>query len=168
MMWTALTGSRQFTLDDFKGPIQWIAFSRDGTRFATASRDKRLMVWDSASGRRILNVQESKANVNTVAFNSAGTLLLTADVTGTASVWDARTGQLLSQYIQGASTMQQAQFSRDGNRVITRLDKSVMIWDTHADTRNPSDISAYLRCRVPFRIESEQLVPSSPDPDCAR
>src|SRR5215813_13068140 len=106
----------------------------------------------SGSGRRILTVHEATANVNTVEFNSSGTLLLTADVPGSASVWDANTGQLLSRYAQGASPVDRAQFSADGNRIITGSLKRAMIWDTRSDTRDPSGISAYIRCRVPFKL----------------
>jgi len=168
VMWNALTGSSLFTLDDFKGPIRWLAFASDGNRFATASRDKRIIVWDSASRRRLLTLPEAKANANTVQFNNAGTLLLTADVVGSASVWDLRTGRLLSQYVQGASAMDHAMFAQDGNRIITSMVNNVMVWDSRSDARNPSEISAYIRCKVPFRIESEQLVPTPLDGSCAR
>ena len=168
VMWSVANGSRRFTLDDFKGSIRWIAFSADGSRFATASRDKRLIVWDSASGRRILIVHEANANVNTVEFNSVGTLLLTADVPGSASVWDAGSGQLLSRFVQGSSPVDRAQFSADGKRIVTGILKRALIWDTHSDTRSPAEMSAYIRCRVPFRVDSEQLVPASLDTSCAR
>ena len=155
---------------DFKGTVFTAAFSADGSKFATASRDKRVVIWDTQTGKALISFQEAKSsNVNSVEFNQEGSLLLTSDVTGGVSVWDAASGRLLSRYFQSPPPMLVAQFSGDGTRAMTVGGREVMVWDTRLDTRTPAEISGYARCRVPFRIEAEKLLQSEIDSrDCAK
>ena len=58
-----------------------------------------------------------------------------------------------------------AVFSPDGSRVITAsLDDTFKLWDVHLETRDPNEIAALVKCRVPWRLQEGKLVPATPDP----
>jgi WD40 repeat protein len=163
-VWDLASGARLLTLDSFHGDIYSVDFSNDGSRLVTASRDHRLAIWDATTGRLLLDLQEAKwSNINSAHFNPEGTLLITGDTTGYAAIWDVRSGRLLGTYFQGGSTMGNARFSPDSRRALTDMANEIAIWDVKQDTRSSAELSAYVRCRVPFRLEAENLVQTQPE-----
>jgi WD40 repeat protein len=164
-VWDLITGTRVLAIDDFRGDIFSVDFSPDGSRLVTASRDRRLVIWDVKTGKILQAFQEAKqANINSAHFNRDGTFLITGDIAGVMAVWDVRTGRLLSNYFEARDILLDAQFSPDGRDAMTRsAGPNVVLWDVRSDTRSSADISAYVRCRVPFRLEAENLVRTQPE-----
>jgi WD40 repeat protein len=68
-----------------------VAWSRDGTRIATAGEDGTAKLWDAKTGEELLTIIGHEGSVEGVAFNADGTLLATAGVDGTAKLWDVGT-----------------------------------------------------------------------------
>jgi len=157
-------GSQKLEIVDFRGSIRSAAFSPRNTSFVTASRDKRVVIWDAESGAPLVNFREAdSANVNTAEFNHVGNLVLTSDVSGSAAVWDSATGRLLARYSRVTIPLVRAHFSRDAAQALTSNPFEVMIWDTASDLRTVGQVSAYVRCHVPFRLESENLIQTEID-----
>jgi len=163
-LWDLDNGSQKLEIVDFRGSIRSAAFSPRNTSFVTASRDKRVVIWDAESGAPLVNFREAdSANVNTAEFNQKGNLVLTSDVSGSAAVWDSATGRLLARYSRGTVPLVRAHFSRDGAQALSSSPGEVMIWDTASDLRTVEQVSAYVRCQVPFRLESENLIQTEID-----
>ena len=93
------------------------AFSRDGSRVATASRDDTARVWDVTSGAEIARLMHDAA-VNAVAFSRDGSRVVTASSDGTARVWESSSGQEIARLIHDANVTAVA-FSRDGRMIAT-------------------------------------------------
>ncbi|WP_328708415.1 Hsp70 family protein [Microbispora hainanensis] len=80
-------------LDEFTNHtdlVEDVAFSSDGTRMATASRDKTVLLWDITaihSPRRLATFIQENDEVNGVAFSPDGRILATAGKDGTATLW---------------------------------------------------------------------------------
>ena len=72
-----------------------VAFSPDGTRLATASKDHTARLWDARTGQFLRECKGHTNMVTSVAFSPDGTRLATASYDWTARLWDARTGQQL-------------------------------------------------------------------------
>ena len=68
------------------------AFSPDGSRIVTASRDKTAKVWDAKSGAEILTLKGHTDRVTSASFSPDGSRIVTASVDKTAKVWDAKSG----------------------------------------------------------------------------
>src|SRR5262249_26022113 len=67
------------TLRGHESSVLGVAFSPDGTRLATGSRDGVAKVWDVATGRELRTFQEQKGGfVRKLAFSPDGTRLATA------------------------------------------------------------------------------------------
>jgi WD40 repeat protein len=78
------------------------AFSPDGARILTASRDKTAKLWDAASGKLIASF-EHRANVRRgawAAFSPDGARILAASWDKTAKLWDAATPKELARQVK--------------------------------------------------------------------
>ena len=66
-----------------------VAFSPDGRRLASGSRDGTVKVWDAAEGRELLTLKGHTDWVQGVAFSPDGRRLAAGGRDGTVTVWDA-------------------------------------------------------------------------------
>jgi eukaryotic-like serine/threonine-protein kinase len=81
-----------------------VAWSPDGKRLATGSRDGTAKVWDAASGQELLTLKGHSNFVISIAWSPDGKRLATGSWDNTAKVWDAVSGrELLTLEGQGAA-----------------------------------------------------------------
>ena len=71
-----------------------VAFSPDGQRLATASRDNTVRLWDADTGQPVGDPLTGHSDwVCSVAFSPDGHRLASASADNTVRLWDADTGQ---------------------------------------------------------------------------
>ena len=143
--WDRLCHSSLLDLKGHSGPVTSVAFSPDGKRLASASRDPskipfapgEVKVWDAMSGQETLTLKGHTAPVNCVAFSADGKRLASASGSpsvknklGEVKVWDATTGEgllTLKGHGQGVTSVA---FSADGKRLASAShDQTVKVWD---------------------------------------
>jgi WD40 repeat protein len=74
------------------GRVEWVGWSPDGTRLATACH-WTVRVWDAVSGAELATLIGDHYNwVVSVGWSPDGTRLATASHDQTGGVWDAETG----------------------------------------------------------------------------
>jgi WD40 repeat protein len=107
-----------------------IAWSPDGSKAATSSRDGTAKVWDGNAGREILTVLErDRSNsVWSVAWSPDGSKLATAGSDANAKVWDAASGRQLLALPQIFTTS--VAWLPDGTKLATgSADNTARIWE---------------------------------------
>ena len=110
--------------------IESAAFSPDGRRVVTASRDHTARVWDAVTGEAITGPIRHGDIVWKAVFSPDGLRVVTASQDGTARVWDARSGQAVSRALPHRLPVVDASFSPDGRRVVTAgTDSTARVWD---------------------------------------
>ena len=108
--------------------VENVAFSPDGARILTASRDKTAKLWDAASGKLLASFDHQGRVLHGV-FSPDGTRILTASADKTAKLWDATSGKLLTSF-DHQDWILHAAFSPDGSRILTAsADKTAKLWD---------------------------------------
>jgi WD40 repeat protein len=68
-LWDAATGALIRTFEGHSGAVNSAAFSRDGGRVLSGSRDNTIKLWDADTGALIRTFEGHAGEVNSVAFS---------------------------------------------------------------------------------------------------
>ncbi|MFF8973598.1 NB-ARC domain-containing protein [Streptomyces sp. NPDC014995] len=118
------------TLTGHRGPVYAVAYSPDGARIATSSRDTTVRMWSSATGETLHTLTGHHGPVRAVAFSPDGRLLATGGRDATVRIWDAATGQAVRTARGHDGPVLAMTFSPDGSLLATgSSDTTVRIWD---------------------------------------
>src|SRR5262249_54435286 len=82
----AATGKLIFTLKGHKDPVSGVAFSPDGKRIVTGSRDKTAKVWNAQTGQEVFTLKGHAREFSSVAFSPDGRRIVTGSWDKTAKV----------------------------------------------------------------------------------
>jgi len=106
------------------------AFSPDGSRIVTASRDGTARIWDALSGAELVVLDGHSGAVQHASFSPDGRRIVTASRDGTARIWDVSSGVELVALEGHDGAVFRAEFSPDGDRIVTAsADGTARIWD---------------------------------------
>jgi WD40 repeat protein len=113
------------------GLVDSLAFSPDGQRLASGSRDQTLKIWDCATGKELLALEAQVGWGNSVAFSPDCRRLAAALDDHTVKIWDSATGKELFVLKGHAGVVHGVSFSPDGQRLASASDDhTVKIWDS--------------------------------------
>lgn len=90
------TATPSMRLTGHEGEVVDVAFSPDGARLATASRDRTVRVWDTATGETVMILSGHESSVRDVLFTSGGNHLVSGSSDGTARIWDLNNGEAVA------------------------------------------------------------------------
>jgi WD40 repeat protein len=116
-----------------RADVRSAAYSPDGTRIVTSSRDKTARIWDARTGVQLAALSGHDSAVVCAAYSPDGTRIVTSSFDKTARIWDARTGAQLAVLSGHDSFVVSAAYSPDGARIVTAsTDKTARIWDARS------------------------------------
>jgi WD40 repeat protein len=119
------------TLEGHTAAVRGVAFSRDGSRLATASQDSMVRVWDAHTGEQQLLLKGHGAAVAGVAFSPDGKHLASASEDKTVRVWEIPGGreQLILEGHTGE--VSGVAYSPDGKHLASAsYDQTLKLWNT--------------------------------------
>ena len=72
-----------------------VAYSPDGTKIVSGSRDKTVKIWNANTGLYLKTLKGHTESVNSVAYSPDGTKIISGSDDETIKIWDANTGKCL-------------------------------------------------------------------------
>jgi WD40 repeat protein/serine/threonine protein kinase len=110
--------------------VYFAAYSPDGTRVVTASRDHTARIWDARTGAQLAVLSGHTDIVYCAVYSPDGTRVVTASRDHTARIWDAYSGAQLAVLSGHDDGVNSVSYSPNGMRIVTAsFDKSARIWD---------------------------------------
>ena len=91
--------------------VMSVSWSPDGTRLASGSVDKTVLIWDAASGEQLCSLTGHSDGVTSVSWSPDGKRLASGSFDETVRIWEFATGKELSQLNVGYA------FSRCSTRI---------------------------------------------------
>ena len=160
-----------FTLAGHTDWVNHAAWSSDGTRIVTASRDGTAKVWDARTGEELLTLSGHAGWVQHAAWSSDDARIITAGWDGIAKVWDGRTGEELRTLSGSGGSLYYAAWSSDDTRILTagqdgsariyfaRIDDLIAFACTRTDRNlTQTEWERYIGRDVPYRQTCPDLL----------
>ncbi len=130
--WDAMTGEVRADFVADKEGLYSVAFSPDGTRFASSGRDNVVRIWDleRSEPRSLLKGHSASWGTYDVTFSPDGDKLASAGGVR-VMVWDAHSGKVLLQLTPVRGEMTSVAFSPDGMTIATAgVDRTIYVWNS--------------------------------------
>ncbi len=116
-----------------KGMIWQLAWSPDGTRLASGSRDKTIRIWDGHTDQLLYTLKGHTDYVYCVAWSPDGTRLVSGSHDKTIRIWDGHSGLLLHTLAIHTNQVYSVAWSPDGTHLASGSgDNTVRIWDGYS------------------------------------
>ena len=134
-LYDAATGREIRTFSDHTSMVSVTAFSPDGKRFLTGSRDHVVNMWDAVTGRKLRTFSGHTREIVSVAFSPDASRVLSAS-RDNIKMWDAQTGREIASFsgeniFSWKHSFYTAKISPDGSQILSAGDSdgTITLWD---------------------------------------
>src|SRR5581483_6749777 len=111
--WDLATGRQLLCLEEHKGPVTTLAFSPDGSQFASGGEDETIRIRDTRSGKLDCELRE-RTRIQSISFGGRERLA-SVSMDHNVKVWDTKTGHQLVTLREEENKVSVVAFSLDGS-----------------------------------------------------
>jgi len=115
--------------------VNAVAYSPDGSRIVSGSRDETLKIWSASSGKELATLSGHTDFVSAVAYSPDGNSIVSGSSRDeTLKIWDASSGKELASLSGHTSSVDAVAYSPDGSRIVSgsSRDDTLKIWDANS------------------------------------
>ncbi|MCJ8267937.1 MAG: GTP-binding protein [Psychrosphaera sp.] len=121
------------TLHGHTDIVYGIAFSPDGHKIASSSKDNTIKIWETDSGKNSASLKGNTNNVTSVAFSPDGKKIAAGSTAHTINIWETDSGKKSATLRGHEHSVYSVCFSPDGKSIDSgSFDKTIKIWDVGA------------------------------------
>ena len=118
-------------LDGTPNSVSALAFSPDGTKLASGSKNKTVRLWDTFTNGELVSLQKHTGEINALAFSPDGKMLASGSTDKTVQLWDTATGAHLATFTTHRRRIAALAFSPDGRTLASgSMDGTIRFWNT--------------------------------------
>ncbi|MCP3063996.1 WD40 repeat domain-containing protein [Myxococcus sp. K38C18041901] len=129
-VWDVATGKRLQTMEGHEGEVRGIAWSPDGKRLASGSRDHDARVWDVETGEQLHAFGRQEGQVTSVAFSPDGALLAVGNLGWRIHLYDLDTGEKVTTLKGHQQSVLSVTFHPSGRWLASGAsDDTVRVWE---------------------------------------
>ncbi|QSQ26425.1 WD40 repeat domain-containing protein [Pyxidicoccus parkwayensis] len=129
-VWDAATGTHLQTMEGHEGEVRSVAWSPDGTRLASGSRDHDARIWDVETGALLHAMTGQEGQVTSVAFSPDGRWLAAANLGWLVRIFDVATGQVVRTLEGHEQSVLSVAFHPSGRWLASGAsDSTARVWD---------------------------------------
>jgi WD40 repeat protein/serine/threonine protein kinase len=130
-LWDAITGALLSTFKGHRGVVSGLAFSRDGKRLASSSRDKSALVFDARTGEILARLEGGHGDwITDVEWGLDDETLLTAGKDGLVIHWNVESASEIARFVGHAQWVNTVRLAQHGHLLATASDdKTVRVWN---------------------------------------
>lgn len=125
-LWDAATGKCIKSYIGHEWDIRYVAFSPDGNKIVSASRDETARVWNVKTGKCEVVFRSHEHNVSCAVFSPDSKKVATSSWDGFTYLWNVKDGKILKTIEANAEDLS---FNYDGKLLATASDRDIIIWD---------------------------------------
>ena len=147
------------TLEGHTGIVNSVAFSLDGKRIISASKDRTLKIWDTTTGACQKTLQGHNDDVTAVAISLDGKQVVSASWEGTIKLWDFATGTCQKTFEEHYQHVTSLAFSPDGSQLASvSVDMIVTLRDLAGNYRRTLDFNNDNASSMALSVDGRQLL----------
>ncbi|KAK6352499.1 hypothetical protein TWF730_009323 [Orbilia blumenaviensis] len=121
-------------LDDHTNEVWTVAFSHDGERLATGSKDTTAMIYDVRTWSIVMTMKQHEGGVAYVSWSPDDTYIVTCSNDRTAKLWDTQTAECLHTLSKQTEPVTCCAWAPDGKTFATgSVDKSIVLWNLQGE-----------------------------------
>ncbi len=122
--------------DGHSDEVRSVAWSPDGTKIVSGSKDDTVKIWNASTGALIRTINGHTDEVHSVAWSPDGTKIFSGSRDRSAKVWNASTGALIRS-LSHTQTVNSVAWSPDGKKIFS-VDNliDIKIWNASTGQLN--------------------------------